>query len=125
MLNFKTLLVWQRSHQLTLKVYKATDAFPLSELYGLTSQLRRCTVSVASNIAEGCGRNSDPELSRFLIISMGSAAEAEYQLLLAHDLGYLSEETYHTLNNDIVEICKMLNSFISKVKQRIHQTRNT
>lgn len=119
MVNFQTLLVWQRSHQLTLNLYKTTASFPKTEVYGLTSQIRRSVSSIPSNIAEGCGRNSDAELSRFLVIAMGSSAEVEYQLLLAKDLGYLSESDYLLLNNELIEIRKMINSFISKVNQRI------
>lgn len=119
MVNFQTLLVWQRSHQLTLNIYKTTASFPTSELYGLTSQIRRSVTSIPSNIAEGCGRNSDAEFSRFFVIAMGSSAEVEYQLLLAKDLGYLSDTNYRSLNNELIEIRKMMNIFISKINQRI------
>jgi len=76
--DFRKLKVWEKSHDLTLAVYKATAAFPRKELYGLTSQIRRACASIPANIAEGCGRGGDPELARFLQIAMGSASELEY-----------------------------------------------
>ncbi len=75
MRNFKELKVWQKSHQLTLAIYKATGKFPKEEIYGLTSQVRRASASIAANIAEGCGRSGEAELGRFLQIAMGSASE--------------------------------------------------
>lgn len=89
MKNFRQLKVWQKSHQLTLKVYAVSRAFPKEELFGLTSQIRRSAMSVPSNIAEGCGRTGDVEFRRFLVIAMGSANELDYQLLLGSDLGFI------------------------------------
>ncbi|MGA9994068.1 MAG: four helix bundle protein, partial [Pyrinomonadaceae bacterium] len=89
MRDFREFKVWVKSHDLTLEVYKVTAAFPKEELYGLTSQIRRASASIPANIAEGCGRSGNPELCRFLQISMGSASELEYHLLLAHDLKFL------------------------------------
>jgi four helix bundle protein len=88
--NFKDLKVWEKAHQLTLAVYQVTQTFPKEELYGLTSQIRRSCVSIPANIPEGCGRNGDAELARFLHIGMGSASELEYHLLLAHHLNLLT-----------------------------------
>lgn len=119
MIDFKTLQIWQRSHFLVLDIYKASQIFPKEELYILTAQLRRAAVSVPSNIAEGCGRNSDGELARFLTIAMGSTAELEYQILLAKDLGYIETDNYETINNEIIEIRKMINSFLTKVNARL------
>ena len=96
MQDFKKMAVWQKSHALTLALYQATISFPRDEMYGLTSQLRRAGSSIPANIAEGCGRNGNAELARFLYIAMGSASELEYHLLLARDLGYLAEQTYVT-----------------------------
>jgi four helix bundle protein len=93
MRDFRNLQVWNKAHSLTLDVYKATGFFPKEELYSLTSQIRRSSASIPTNIAEGCGRSGDAELARFMSISMGSASELEYQLLLAHDLNYLNEDT--------------------------------
>ena len=83
MKDFRQLKVWEKAHQLALAVYKATKDFPKEELYGSTSQIRRASMSIPTNIAEGCGRNTDAEFARFLQISMGSASETEYQLMLA------------------------------------------
>lgn len=85
MKDFHELKVWQKAHQLTLAVYQVTAAFPREELYGLTSQLRRCSSSTPANLAEGCGRDGDAEFARFCSIAMGSASELEYHLLLAKD----------------------------------------
>ena len=114
--NFKSLKVWQKSHELTLAIYKATANFPKDELYGLTSQIRRACASVPANIAEGCGRTGKAELARFLQVAMGSASELEYHLLLAHDLGLLRDGEYKLLENQAVELKRMLSSFISKLR---------
>ncbi len=116
MQNFKSLKVWEKSHELTLAVYKATANFPKDELYGLTSQIRRACASVPANIAEGCGRTGKAELARFLQVAMGSASELEYHLLLAHDLGLLRDGEYKLLENQAVELKRMLSSFISKLR---------
>ena len=116
MSDYKKLAVWQKSHQFALNVYRATTAFPKDELYGLTSQIRRSSVSIPSNIAEGSGRGGNPELIRFLRIAAGSAHEAEYQLLLAHDLGYLKDEYYKQLEIESVEIKRMLAGLIQKLE---------
>ena len=85
MQSFRNLRVWEKSHRLTLDVYSLSKAFPRDEMYGLSSQMRRASASIGMNIAEGCCRKGDIEMARFLQISMGSASELEYQLLLAHD----------------------------------------
>jgi len=110
--DFQSMKVWQKSHELTLLIYQATVNFPKEELYGLTSQMRRAAYSIPTNIAEGSGRSSNTEFKRFLQIAMGSAAELEYQLLLAKDLSYLSINQYEPLSLLIVEIRKMLGGFI-------------
>jgi four helix bundle protein len=83
MQDFRKLKVWEKSHNLTLEIYKSTESFPGSEIYGLTSQTRRSCSSIPANISEGCGRKSAAEFARFLQIAMGSASELEYHLLLA------------------------------------------
>ena len=88
MRDFRSLKVWQKAHELTLRVYTATRIFPKDELYGLTSQVRRSAASITTNVAEGCGRSGEAELARFLNIAMGSASELEYQLLLARILSF-------------------------------------
>lgn len=118
MKDYKKLMVWEKSHQLALAVYGATSDFPKDELYGPTSQIRRACVSIPANIAEGCGREGDAELARFFQISMGSASELEYHLLLAHDLGILSDNVYSDLNSSLTEVRRMLNAFIQKLKAK-------
>lgn len=115
MRDFQQLAIWQRSHAITLKVYSYSQSFPPSELYGLTSQMRRSASSVPTNIAEGCGRSSNAELNRFLIIASGSASELQYQTILAKDLGYLSENLFKELEGEIIEVRKMLYSFSQKL----------
>ena len=116
MKDFRSLKVWEKAHALTLWIYKSTEGFPKQELYALTNQIQRAAVSIPANIAEGCGKESDPELKRYFLIAMGSSSELEYLLLLACDLGYLQEPTYQSMQNDLTEIRKMLNAFIQKLK---------
>jgi four helix bundle protein len=89
MKDFRNLQVWEKSHMLTLSNYDATRPFPREELFGLSSQIRRAAASIPTNIAEGCGRSSDPDFARFLQIAFGSACEVEYHLILARDLRYV------------------------------------
>lgn len=116
MKDFRSLKVWEKGHDLTLAVYRATAGFPQQEVYGLISQLRRASSSIPANIAEGCGRNGDAELARFCQIAMGSASEVEYHLLLARDLNFLAENLYEDLSDDVIEIKKMLATFIHKLR---------
>ena len=116
MRDFKELKVWQKAHKLTLDIYKVTTNFPREEMYGLISQMRRSSSSIPTNIAEGCGRKSDADFARFLIIAMGSASELQYQILLVSDLKFISQEDYERLETEVTEIKKMLTSFINKLK---------
>ena len=116
MRDFRGIVVWERGHELVLEVYEATRGFPREEVYGLTAQIRRCAASIPANMAEGCGRDGDAELRRFLLIAMGSSSELEYHLLLAHDLGFLPTHTYQPLSLQTREIKKMLSTFIKKLK---------
>src|SRR6476659_4543154 len=117
MKDFRTLSVWQKSHELTILIYKQTSTFPREELFGLTSQIRRASSSIGANIAEGCGRNSDGDLSRFLQIAFGSANELDCHLLLARDLDLDLIETvnYELFFEKLLEVKKMLGSLIRKV----------
>jgi four helix bundle protein len=119
MLDYRSLQVWRRSHQLTLMLYALTKSYPREELFGLVSQMRRAAASVPTNIAEGCGRNSDAELSRFLSIASGSASELDYQLLLSRELHYLSAEQWQHAAQELTEIRKMLTQFILTLKKRL------
>jgi four helix bundle protein len=116
MQNYKDLKVWEKAHQFILKVYEATKLFPKEELYSLTNQLRRAASSIPANIAEGCGKNSQAEFAHFLNISLGSANETEYFLILSKDLKYLDENIFETLIKIINEIKAMLIALISKVR---------
>ncbi len=116
MRDFRDLKVWEKAHQLSLTVYQATNPFPAEERYGLTSQMRRSSASIPTNIAEGCGRSGDAELARFLQIAMGSASELEYQMLLARDLGFLKDAAYEELMEAVIEVKKMLSSFIKTLR---------
>jgi four helix bundle protein len=114
--DFRQYLVWEKAHGLTLRIYEATASFPAPETYGLRSQLRGSVSSIPTNIAEGAGRESDADFARFLGIAIGSASEAEYQLLLARDLGYLPSETYSPLHADVVEVRKMLFALATRLR---------
>ncbi len=115
MKDFQRLKVWSKAHELTLLLYKETKTFPKEELFGLTSQIRRASSSIPANLAEGCGRDSDKELARFIQIAQGSAYELEYHLLLAYELKYLNESAYYSLKAQILERQKMLRSFRNKL----------
>lgn len=116
MQNYKDLLVWQKAHTFTLKVYKAVAKFPKEEVYALTSQLKRASYSIPSNIAEGCGRSTQNDLARFLNISLGSANEVDYFILLSLELNYLEKEEADELSSSINEIKAMLISLIQRVR---------
>lgn len=116
MKDFRELKIWQRSHALTLAIYHATKSFPKEELFGLTSQMRRSGASIPANIAEGCGRDGDPELKRFLTIALGSACELDYHVLLAMELGYIPAVNAQALALEILELRRMLGGFIQKLK---------
>jgi four helix bundle protein len=111
--DYKSLRVWQGAHQVTLAVYAATRSFPPAELYGLSSQIRRAAASIPANIVEGCGRNSDAELRRFCSISLGSANELEYHLLLARDLGIMETAEHERLSEQVLAVKRMLAKFAS------------
>ena len=115
MKDFHELKVWQKAHQLTLAVYQITAAFPRQELYGLTSQLRRCSSSIAANLAEGCGRYGDAEFARFCSIAMGSASELEDHLLLARDLKLIKPQDHAELSERAIELKRMLAGLLQKL----------
>jgi four helix bundle protein len=114
--DFKELKVWTKAHEMTLELYRLTRQFPREELYELTSQIRRAASSMGANIAEGSGRRSDGEMSRFLHIARGSAVELEYHLLLARDLELLPISRFSVLVRQVDEIQRMLTSLIQRVQ---------
>ncbi len=115
--NFKDLLVWQKSRVLVKEIYLITQDLPNSEKFGLCGQIRRAVVSIVANIAEGCGRNSNKELIKFLGYSLGSAYELETELILATDIGYLSVETINNIMPQLVEIEKMILGLMTKISK--------
>jgi four helix bundle protein len=116
--NFKELKVWQKSYAFCLKVYKITTAFPKTEQYGITSQIRRSAVSIPSNIAEGYGRKTTADYTRMLYISYGSLCELETQLLLAGDLGFIAKREIDTVKLNLAEIERMLKALIKALESK-------
>lgn len=109
--SFKDLLVWQKAHQLVLKVYSVTKKFPKEEIYGLTNQIRRSSYSVPSNLAEGHKKKTIPNKLHFINIAEGSLEETKYHLILSRDLEYLTESKYSELMNDAEEVGRLLNGY--------------
>jgi len=116
MKDFRQLVVWEKAHVFTKDIYNSLSNFPKDEIYGLTSQLKRATISIPTNIAEGCGRGSDADFKRFIHIAFGSASEVEYLIFLSYELSFIDQENYTRLNNQINEIKKMLAGLINKLK---------
>ena len=117
MVDYKKYKVWQRSHKLVLAIYEVTKKFPKTEQFGLVSPMNRATISVPANIAEGCGRETQKELIRFLYLSSGSAHELDYLLLVSKELGFLVDEKAEDLIQEIDEIKKMIAAFIITIKR--------
>lgn len=114
--RFKDLEIWKKSRIFCSNIYSITSTFPNDERFGLTNQLRRASISIPSNIAEGCSRNTNKDFSRFLEIAIGSAYEIETQLLIASDLGFINQENLETLSKSLEEIIKMTSKFRSTLK---------
>ena len=119
--SYKELIVWQKSYKLCALVYKVTESFPKKEDFSLTSQMRRCSLSIPSNIAEGYNRNYQKEFIQFLQIAYGSSAELETQISLAYEIGYIDKEKSEELLSLLTEVLKMLNTMLQKL--RINPTR--
>ena len=118
MQDFRKLIVWEKAHELTLMIYRSSKKYPKEEIFSLTSQIRRASSSIPTNIAEGCGRGTDKDFARFVQIAMGSASELEYLSLLSFELKYLSEEKYKIINNEIIDIKKMLTSLLKTLRAK-------
>ncbi|MDD3645936.1 MAG: four helix bundle protein [Candidatus Gracilibacteria bacterium] len=115
--GYKNLLVWRKSIELSSKIYKITTGFPKEEIYGITNQIRRCSVSIPSNIAEGYGRNGEGEYKQFLGISRGSSNELETQLIIANNIGYLDNDSLEEILKLLSEIQKILYTLINKTNK--------
>jgi len=116
MRDFKKYTIWTLSHSFTLEVYSLTKNFPKEDIYGLTSQIRRASSSIPTNISEGCGRDSDAEFNRFLTIALGSASESEYLLILSKELNYIDTSSFEKLISDINIIKQKIYSLKQKLK---------
>jgi len=122
--DYKKLKVWEDAHQFTINIYNITKKFPNNEQYGLTSQIRRSSSSIPTNIVEGSGQLNNGNLIRFLGIAKGSAFETEYQLLLAKDLKYINQKDYDELNEKIQKIISMLTNLIKSLRSRQQTNKN-
>ncbi len=115
--SFTDLVVWQESHKMVVGLYKATETFPQTAIFGLTNQMRRCVISITSNIAEGFGRQSYKEKVQFYSIAKGSNLELQNQLLAARDIGFLNKEKFQELAEQSVDVGKLLTGLIRKSKE--------
>lgn len=115
MRNFRKYKVWELGHEVTLDVYKLSNEFPKDKRFGITSQMRRCSSSVPANIAEGCGRETEKEFKRFLVIANGSVTELEYFLILITDLKFAQQESIDKLVEKVDQLKRSLNRLISKL----------
>lgn len=120
MKTHKDLDVWKMAIELVVNVYQITSSFPKEEIYGLTSQLRRCSVSIPSNIAEGAGRSSIKEFSRFLSIALGSLAELETQMIISNRLDYVSNDNFDNLLEDLTTVRKMTLGLKKSIDNKIN-----
>jgi len=114
--RFTDLIVWREGHKLVLATYEITAQFPAREAYALSDQMRRCVVSITSNIAEGFSRKTNKEKSQFYYMSLGSTTELQNQLLIARDLGYIPKEKFNELANQTIYIHKLLFGVIKSAK---------
>ena len=118
MKTHKDLNVWKRAIAFVTYIYKTTEKFPKSELYGLSSQLRRAAVSIPSNIAEGAARNHDKEFLQFLYIALSSSVEVETQLIISHNLGFITKSELEELIEELDTIGKMIQGLIKSIKNK-------
>ena len=119
MVDYKKYKVWQRSHKLVLEMYSVTKEYPKTELFVLVSQMNRAAISIPTNIAEGCGRETQKELIRFLYIASGSAHELDYLLLVSKELSFIKESKADELIKEIDEIKKMLAALIRTIQKSL------
>jgi four helix bundle protein len=119
MKTFRDLLIWQKAMALVTNCYTISTDFPKDEQFGLTSQIRRCSISIPSNISEGFGRGTNKDYYRFLTISLGSLFEFQTQIEIAYNLKYISLEKFNKLYEDSRELERMLTSFMNKIKDTL------
>jgi four helix bundle protein len=115
MRDYKKYKVWKLGHDVTIMVCKLTSVFPKEEIYSLTSQMRRASYSIPSDIAEGCGRETDQAFKRYLTIARGSATELEYFLVLVKDLGFINQKGFDKVNGNVNKVKRSLNNLINKI----------
>ena len=115
--KFKELKVWQKAIKIVTKIYSETSSFPKEEMYGITLQIRRCAISIPSNIAEGAGRESSKDFNRFLSISLGSSFELETQLIISKELEYFNNENFKSIEKELIEIQKMIRGLQKSLKK--------
>lgn len=118
MKTYRDLIVWQKAYTFTIDLYKSTGSFPREEQYGLTSQIRRATVSITSNIAEGFGRSSNREKDQFYAVAHGSLYEVESQLFIAKGVGYISDDVHASLLSQLEEVSRLLQGLRKANKQK-------
>ena len=116
MQDFQQLKVWEKAHALTLDIYRITRDFPRAETFGLQSQMRRASVSIGANIAEGSGRSGRREFGQFLSLALGSASELEYHVLLVRDLGFIDTSAHHRISAEVLEVRRMLTGLRRRVR---------
>jgi four helix bundle protein len=117
--KFTDLTVWQKAHEVTLRVYRVTEAFPDRERFGIVAQIRRSAASVPANIAEGFGRRTTRELLRSLQIARGEAEETRYFSILSRDLGYLKQDDFNRLAEGCDSVGRLINALMTSLKQRL------
>ncbi len=116
--SFKDLIAWQKGHRIVLEIYKITKLFPKDEQFGLISQMRRCAVSITSNIAEGFSRKTFKDKSQFYSIALGSVTELQNQIQIALDVEYIHESSYEDLDQGLIELHKIINGLMKSSMSR-------
>jgi len=116
-ISFTDLVAWKKGHKLVLAIYQVTSEFPKKETYSLTDQIRRCVISITSNIAEGFSRKTSKEKIQFYYTALGSLTELQNQLLIARDVGYMDNEAFDKLANQTIEVAKLINGLIRSLKK--------
>lgn len=120
--NFTDLDAWKEGHKLVLMIYEITKNFPKEEMFGIISQMRRCAVSITSNIAEGFSRQSFKEKLQFYSMSQGSVTELQNQIIISRDIKYINEEKFQSIINQLIKVHKIINGLIKKSKTIIHNS---